>query len=56
VLEAKGNHYKVEYQENGGGTLTTASTIEFEIDQRNIHRNGSPTTIRALRVLSYTQK
>lgn len=56
VLEAKGNHYKVEYQENGGGTLTTASTIEFEIDQRNIHRNGSPTAIRALRVLSYTQK
>jgi len=56
VLEAKGNHYKVEYQENGGGTLTTASTIEFEIDKRNIRRNGSPTAIRALRVLSYTQK
>src|SRR4030095_15201201 len=30
VLESKGNHYKVEYQENGGGTLTTASTIEFD--------------------------
>jgi hypothetical protein len=26
VLESKGNHYKVEYQENGGGTLTTASS------------------------------
>lgn len=56
VLEVKGNHYKVEYQENGGGTLTTASTIEFEIEKRNIRRNGSPATIRALRVLSYTQK
>jgi len=56
VLEAKGNHYKVEYQENGGGTLTTASTIEFEIDKRNIRHNGSPTTVRVLRVLSYTQK
>jgi hypothetical protein len=56
VLEAKGNHYKVEYQENGGGTLTTASTIEFEIEKRNIHRNGSPAAIRVLRVLSYTQK
>lgn len=56
VLEAKGNHYKVEYQENGGGTLTTASTIEFEIDTRNIRRNGSPAAIRVLRVLSYTQK
>ena len=56
VLEAKGNHYKVEYQENGGGTLTTASTIEFEIDKRHIRRNGSPMTIRVLRVSSYTQK
>src|SRR6266566_7779673 len=41
VLEAKGNHYKIEYQENGGGTLTTASTIEFETDKRHIRRNGS---------------
>jgi hypothetical protein len=56
VLEAKGNHYKIEYQENGGGTLTTASTIEVDIDKRHIRRNGSPITIRVLRVLSYTQK
>jgi hypothetical protein len=56
VLEAKGNHYKVEYQENGGGTLTTASTIEFEIEKRRIRQNGSPLTVRVLRVSSYTQK
>jgi hypothetical protein len=56
VLETKGNHYKVEYQENGGGTLTTASTIEFDIDKRHIRRNGSPMTIRVLRVSSYNQK
>lgn len=56
VLESKGNHYKIEYQENGGGTLTTASTIEFDIEKRNIRRNGSPMTIRVLRVSSYTQK
>ena len=56
VLESKGNHYKVEYQENGGGTLTTASTIEFDIDKRTIHHNGSPASIRVLRVVSYTQK
>src|SRR6266705_6788508 len=56
VLEAKGNHYKIEYQENGGGSLTTASTIEFEIDKRHIRRNGSPMTIRVLRVSSYAQK
>jgi hypothetical protein len=56
VLEARGNHYKIEYQENGGGTLTTASTIEFDIDKRHIRHNGSPITIRVLRVSSYTQK
>jgi len=56
VLEGKGNHYKIEYQENGGGSLTTASTIEFDIDKRHIRHNGSPMTIRVLRVLSYTQK
>jgi hypothetical protein len=55
-LESKGNHYKVEYQENGGGTLTTASIIEFEIEKRNIRRDGKPVTIRVLRVLSYNQK
>jgi hypothetical protein len=56
VLEAKGNHYKIEYQENGGGTLTTASTIEFDIEKRHIRLNGSPITIRVLRVTSYNQK
>ena len=56
VLESKGNHYKIEYQENGSGTLTTASTIEFDVEKRNIRRNGSPMTIRVLRVLSYAQK
>ena len=55
-LESKGNQYKVEYQENGGGTLTTSSVIEFEIEKRNIHRDGKPVTIRVLRVLSYNQK
>ena len=56
LLESKGNHYKVEYQENGGGTLTTASIIEFSIEKRDIRRDGKPATIRVLRVLSYKQK
>jgi hypothetical protein len=56
VLESKGNHYKVEYQENGGGTLTTASIIEFDIEKRNIHRDSKPVTIRVLRVSSFNQK
>jgi hypothetical protein len=55
-LESKGNQYKVEYQENGGGTLTASSIVEFEIEKRNIHRDGKPVTIRVLRVLSYNQK
>jgi len=56
VLESKGNHYKVEYQENGGGSLTTSSTIEFDIEKRNIRRDGRPVTIRVLSVSSYIQK
>ncbi len=56
VLESKDNHYKVECQENGGGTLTTASVIEFDIDKRNIQRDGKPVAIRVLRVTSYNQK
>jgi len=56
ALESKDNHYKVEYQENGGGTLTTASIIEFDIEKRNIRRDGKPVTIRVLRVSSYNQK
>jgi hypothetical protein len=56
VLESKANHYKVEYQENGGGTLTTASVVEFEIERRDMRRDGKPVTLRVLRVSSYDQK
>src|SRR6266403_750818 len=56
VLESKGNHYKVEYQENGGGTLTTASVIEFDIQKRSIRHDNMPATIRMLRVSSFKQK
>jgi hypothetical protein len=56
VLESKGNHCKIEYQENGGGTLTTAAIIEFSIDEREIQRDGMAAKIRVLRVLSYQQK
>ena len=56
VLESKGSHYKVEYQGNGGGSLTTSSIIEFDIQKRNIQRDGKPATIRVLRVSSYSEK
>lgn len=56
VLSLKGNHYTIEYQENGGGTLTTDSKIEFSIDKRNIQRDGTTVPIRILRVFSYNSK
>ena len=56
VLETKGNRFKVEYQENGGGSLTTASIIEFVIEEREIQRDGKPGMVRVLRVLSHTSK
>ena len=36
VLETRGNQHNVEYQENAGGALTTASIIEFSIERRDI--------------------
>src|SRR5262245_27583670 len=39
VLESKGNRFKVEHQENGGGTLTTSSVIEFAVEKREIRRD-----------------
>ncbi len=56
VIESKGHHYKVEYQENGGGSLTTAAIIEFLVEKRDIRVDGKPATIRVLRVLSYASK
>jgi hypothetical protein len=56
VLESKDSHYKIEFQENGGGTLTTASIIEFSIENRTIQHDGKPATIRVLRVSSYAEK
>ena len=56
VLGLKGNTYTVEYQENGGGSLTTDSKIEFVIDKRTIQRDGQPFTMRVLRVMSYKSK
>jgi hypothetical protein len=56
VLESKGHHYKVEYQENGGGSLTTSAIIEFSVEKRDVRVDGKPVTVRVLRVLSYATK
>jgi hypothetical protein len=56
VTEHKGSHYKVDYQENGGGTLTTMAKIEFTVEKRDVRVDGKTKTIRVLRVLSYADK
>jgi hypothetical protein len=54
-MEHNGNHYKVEFQDNGGGTLTTRSQIGFTLDQRQILVDGKPKAINTLRVISYSR-
>ena len=56
VLGLKGNRYTVQFQENGGGSLTTDSTVEFTIEKRGIEKDGKPATISVLRVMSYRSK
>jgi len=56
VIESHGHHYKIEYQENGGGSLTTSCVIECAVEKREVQVDGKPVTIRVLRVLSYKDK
>lgn len=53
VVEAKNNHYKVEYKQNDGGTMTSLAVIEFSVVDREILEKDTPTKIRVLRVNSY---
>jgi hypothetical protein len=46
----------VDYQENGGGTLTTLAKIEFNVEKREVRVQGRPKTIRVLKVTSYADK
>ena len=45
----------VEFQNNGGGTLTTSTRIEFVVAQREVRRNGKPRSLRVLRVMAISQ-
>ena len=56
VIGLKDNRYTVQFQENGGGSLNTDSTIEFTIEKRTIQKDGKPATISVLRVMSYKSK
>lgn len=55
VMEHKGNSYKVEFQDNGGGTLTTRSQIGFTLGQREILVDEKPKAVNTLRVISYAR-
>lgn len=54
VIEHKGDHYRIEYQENGGGSLTTSSTVEFSVGKRQVRVDDKAKVIRVLRVISYS--
>jgi hypothetical protein len=54
VIEHKGNFYRVEFQDNGGGTLTTSSQIGFTHEKREIIVNGKPKAINVLKVMSFS--
>lgn len=56
VMEKKAHQYKVEYQENGGGTLTTSCIIEFSVVTREMKINGKSADLRVLRVDAFTLK
>lgn len=56
VLKSEGTHYTVEYQENGGGSLTTAAIIAVVVEKRQIEVDGKPVAVRVLRVISYRTK
>jgi hypothetical protein len=55
VIEHKDKYFKVEYQDNGGGTLTTGSRIGFSVERREMLVDGKTKTINVLRVISYSR-
>lgn len=55
VMENKGNYYKVEFQDNGGGTFTSSSQIGFTLEKREILVNGKPKATNVLRVISFAR-
>jgi len=52
VLESRPPRYRIVYQENGGGTLTTSDIIEIEVGTRVVDVAGVPTAFRVMRILS----
>lgn len=52
VLSRDGDSYRIEFQHNGGGTLTTRAEIGFSLVTRAVVVDGKSTELRLLRVHS----
>jgi hypothetical protein len=52
IVESRPPRYRILYQENGGGTLTTSDLIEIEVDTCAVEVDGAATAVRVMRVLS----
>ena len=50
TVKSASSHFTVEFQDNGGGSLTTSATIDFSIETREMKRDGKPFTAHVLRV------
>lgn len=53
VLRRRGNDFLVEYQSNGGGSLTTSVRIEFTLLTRRLEIDGKPHDTRVIRITGF---
>ena len=56
IIKSDKQRQSIEFQRNGGGTLTTVSLIEFVIETREIRKAGKVRRIQVLRVISIETK
>lgn len=56
TIKSDKKHFVIEFQRNAGGTLTSASLIEFVIETRDIRKAGKPHEISVLRIMSIETK
>jgi hypothetical protein len=56
TIKSNKNHLLIEFQRNAGGTLTTASLIEFVVETRDVLKAGKTHPIQVLRVISIEVK
>jgi hypothetical protein len=52
VLSRQGNSYVVEFQNNGGGSLTTTTKIGFTLSHRTVEVEGKQKRVQIMRIES----